>query len=302
MVRRLGARSRKVGNAEAVASFMRKFADYPVVINYNLHTQLRYQSAEVTLHEAGRYDEERQRSIQTNTTSDANIENNLWKQELDQYEATIYQCLRKIDGNPVGRMVLGLLNKQTTVWIIPKSDKDLKKCNCAQTGPLKYDIQKDGSYARGAGSGDTVIQFRPELGDDTLFHELVHAYRYSYNKFQPMKINVRTGRLSDRQSTEEFLAHQMENIYLSQGKRPLTMDYKWAWVSDKKAIYDFLLENSEMLQTLKLFMRHEYLAMLAAHSFTTDYNPFRDYAQLEAKFLEGTSLRALPELGTMLRP
>ena len=50
------ARSRKLRNVEDVASFMRKFADYPVVVNYNLHTQLRNQSAEVKLHEAGRYE------------------------------------------------------------------------------------------------------------------------------------------------------------------------------------------------------------------------------------------------------
>jgi hypothetical protein len=286
---------------EAVGGSMRKFAGYPIVINYNLHTQLRYRSTETRLHEAGRYQEERQRSIQTNTTSDSTIENNLWKRELDQYESTIDQCLRKVCGNPVGRMVLGLLNKQTTVWIIPKSDTDLKQCSCSQTWPLNYDIPKDGSFARGVGSGDTVIQFRAELGDDTLFHELVHAYRYSYKKFHPMTISVRSDRLSASQSTEEFLAHQMENIYLSQSHRPLTMDYQWAWVSDKKTIYDFLLENSDMLQTLKYFMRHEYLAMLAAHSFATDYNPFRDYAALEAKFLEGTSLRELPELGTVLK-
>jgi len=280
---------------------MRKFAGYPIVINYNLHTQLRNRAEEVRLHEARRYEEERQLSVRTNTISDSKIENNLWKKELDQYEETIYRCLQKIEGNPVGRTVLGLLNKQTTVWIIPKSDNDLKKCNCAQTGPLKYDIQTDGSYARGAGSGDTVIQFRAELGDDTLFHELVHAYRYSYKKFRPMTISVRAERLSGSQSTEEFFAHQMENIYLSQGHRPLTMDYTWAWVSDKKAIYDFLLDNSEMLQTLKFLMRHEYMAMLAAHSFATDYNPFRDYAALETEFLKGTSLRALPELGTVLK-
>jgi len=275
---------------------MRKFAEYPIVINYNLHTQLRSRPAEVQFHQARQYEAERQLSIKTNTTSDSTIENNLWKQEIDRYEGTVYDCLQKINGNAVGRMVLGLINKQTTVWIIPKSDADLKQCNCAQTGPLKYDIPKDGSYARGAGFGDTVIQFRPELGDDTLFHELVHAYRYSYKKFQPVTINVRNGLLSDVQSTEEFLAHQMENIYLSQGTRPLTMDYKWASVCDKKTIYDFLVANSEMLQTLKFFMHHEYLAMLAAHSFATTYNPFRDYKELEAKYLEGTALSELPEL------
>jgi hypothetical protein len=56
-----------------------------------------------------------------------------------------------------------------------------------------------------------------------------------------------------------------------------------------------------MLQILKYFMRHEYMAILAAHSFATDYNPFRGYPELEAKFLEGSSMRDLPELGTMLK-
>src|SRR5580704_10569883 len=220
---------------------MRKFAQYPIVVNYNLHTQLRSEAEQMRLHKARQYEAERQVSIKTNTISDSKIENNLWKQEIDQYEATVCKCLQKIDSNPVGRMVLGLINKQTTVWIIPKSDADLKKCFCSQMGPLKYDLQMDGSFARGAGSGDTVIQFRPELGDDTLFHELVHAYRYSYKKFQPMTIYYRveqTPGTQKAQSTEEFLAHQMENIYMSQGRRKLEMDYWYNKVADKKEIYD----------------------------------------------------------------
>ena len=278
---------------------MRKFGQYPIVVNYNLHTQLRSDREEARLHVTRQYEAERQLSIKTNTTSDSKIENNLFKQEIDQYEATICKCLQKIESNPVGRMVLGLINKQTTVWIIPKSDADLKRCFCSQTWPLKYDLQMDGSVARGAGSGDTVIQFRPELEDETLFHELVHAYRYSYKKFQPMTIYYRVDETGDSQFTEEFLAHQMANIYLSQGKRKLALDYAWQEVADKEKIYDFLTDNSDMLQTLKYFLHHEYLAMLAAHSFATDYNPFRDYAALETKYLEDSSTRELPELGTV---
>jgi hypothetical protein len=278
---------------------MRKFGKYPIVVNYNLHTQKRSEREEARLHKAGQYAAERQLDIRTNTTSDSKIENNLFKQEVDQYEATICKCLQKIEGNPVGRMVLGLINKQTTVWIIPKSDSDLKQCFCAQTWPLNYDLQMDGSVARGVGSGDTVIQYRPELGDDTLFHELVHAYRYSYKKFQPMTIYYRVDDAAATQSTEEFFAHQMENIYMSQGHRPLTLDYTYARPSEKQTIYDFLTDNSDMLQTLKYFLHHEYLAMLAAHTFATDYNAFRDYGTLEAKYLQGTELRELPELGTI---
>jgi hypothetical protein len=271
------------------------------VVNYNLHTRLRYQNKENDFHRAGRYEEERQLDIKVNTSSDSTIENNLYKQELNEYEQTVCNCLRKIEGNPVGRMMLGLINKKTTVWIIPKSDQELTQCTCALTGPLKYDIQKDGSVARGAGSGDTVILFHPKLGDDTLLHELVHAYRYSYNKFDPLNVDYRTERASFTVRSEEVLAHQIENIYMSQAKRPLTLDYMSQAPAEKKEIYDFLSDNYFLLQTLKYFLRHEYLAMLAAHTFTTtDYNPFRDYAALEGEYLKGAVSPTVPELGTPL--
>lgn len=115
-------------------------------------------------------------------------------------------------------MVLGLINEQTTVWINPQTDA-MKKCSCAQTNPLNYEIQT-GSVARLVGFGDTVIQFQPELGDDTLFHELVHAYRYSYKKFSPICIDVPNPKGSSCGSSEEFLAHQMENIHVSGESAP----------------------------------------------------------------------------------
>ena len=279
---------------------MRKFGAFPITVNYNLHTQLRFNRKEDDLYRAGRRQEEKQLYIKASTTSDAMLENNLYKQEIDQYESTVYRCLQTIEGNPVGRMVLGLINKQTTVWINPETDA-MKKCSCAQTNPLNYEIQT-GSVARGVGFGDTVIQFQPELGDDTLFHELVHAYRYSYKKFSPICIEVPNPgpKGSSCGSSEEFLAHQMENIYMSQANRPLTLDYYDASPTRKDEIYDFLVNHVDRLEALKYFLRHEYLAMLAAHSFAADYNPFRDYAALEAKNLEGGSLRELPELGTQL--
>ena len=280
---------------------MRKFGAYPIVVNYNLHTRLRYQHDEDDFHRAGRYEDERQLDIKVNTSSDSTIENNLYRQELNEYEQTVCNFLQKIEGNAVGRMVLGLINKKTTVWIVPESDEEIKASFSAQTGPLKYVPQKDGSIARGVGSGDTVIHFHPKLGDDALLHELVHAYRYSHNKFSPLDVYYQTKFNSYTITSEEVLAHQIENIYMSQAKRPLTLDYKSTATAEKKEIYDFLLDNYFLLQALKYFLRHEYLAMLAAHTFTTtDYNPFRDYAALEAEYLKGATSPTLPELGTPL--
>jgi hypothetical protein len=279
---------------------MRKFGNYPIRINYNLHTQLRSRPKENQFHEAKQYEAERRLSIKTNTSSDATLENGMYKPEIEKYEKDVFDCLARIHHNPVGLMVLGLINRSTTVWIIPRSAGDMKQCNCAQTSPLNYEIPKDGSYATGAGFGDTIIRFVPELGDDTLIHELVHAYRYSHKKYKPIEIDVRFGNEADTRSTEEFLAHEIENVYMSQDHRPLTMDYKWASVADKKTIYDYLVANTETLQTLKLFLRDDALAKRAAQSFTTDYNPFREYKQLEARFLNSAGLTELPELGAIV--
>jgi hypothetical protein len=285
---------------------MRKYKSFPIIINYNLHKQLRNEHKEDDFYSANQRDEEKRVYIETTRTSDETLENNMYRVEIDDYESTVFRCLETIERNAVGRMVLGLINKQTVVWIVPETDA-MKKCSCAQTNPLDYVPQK-GSVGRGVGFGDTVIQFDPKLGDDTLFHELVHAYRYSYKKFSPICIEVPPSTDPRRPqsscgSSEEFFAHQMENIYMSQANRPLTLDYYYSLDHEspgKDEIYDFLLGRVDRLEALKYFLRHEYLAMLAAHSLlSADYNSFRDYPMLEAKFLKDNSLDALPELAPL---
>jgi hypothetical protein len=268
--------------------------------------QLRNNHKQDDFFRAGRQDLEKELYMKTSTTSDETLENGLYRVEVDEYESTVFRTLQTIEGNPVGRMVLGLINKKTVVWIVPETD-DMKRCSCAQTNPLDY-VPQQGSVARGVGFGDTVIQFDPKLGDDTLFHELVHAYRYSYKKFSPICIEVPPNtdprvKQSTCGSSEEFLAHQMENIYMSQANRPLTLDYYYHLDHEspgKDEIYDFLLGHVDRLEALKYFLRHEYLAILAAHSLlSADYNSFRDYPMLEAKFLKAVSVDTLPELAPL---
>ena len=95
---------------------MRKFANYPIVINYNLHMQSRNVDSEIDdLHTIfWQYTEERKRYVHTITTSDSSLDAKRWKKEIDQYETSVLRCLHKIDSVPVGKMVLGLINKRTT--------------------------------------------------------------------------------------------------------------------------------------------------------------------------------------------
>ncbi len=283
---------------------MRKYKSFPIIINYNLHTQLRNNHKQDDFFRAGRQDLEKELYIQTTRSSDDDLENHMYRVEIDQYESDVFRCLQTIECNAVGRVVLSLINKQTVVWIVPETD-DMKKCSCAQTNPLDYVPQK-GSVARGVGFGDTVIQFEPKLGDDTLFHELVHAYRYSYKKFSPMCIDVPRNPdprryQSNCGSSEEFFAHQMENIYMSQAHRPVTLDYYYddSTPHKKDEIYDFLSAHVDRLEALKYFLRHEYLAMLAAHSVNPEYNSFRDYPLLEAQGLKSNKISEVPELAPL---
>jgi hypothetical protein len=267
---------------------MLKFGAYPIKVNYNLHTRLRNKDKEDQLHLAGQYLEERKLDMKVNTSSDATIENNMYRQEMNDYEQAVCSLLRKIDGNRVGRMVLGHINKKTTVWIVPKSDEELKHDNSAQTHPLNYDIQTNGMYVRGYGSGDTVILYNPELGDGVLLHELVHAYRYSFDKFVPVNLDYSNGYSRYTTTSEEILAHVIQNIYLSEAKQSLCLDYKSYWDgSTKEETYKVLVGNERLMWILNYFLRHEYLATMAAHTFkTTEYNPFRDFATLEAASLK----------------
>jgi hypothetical protein len=267
---------------------MLKFGAYPIKVNYNLHTRLRNKNQEDEFHQAGQYLEERKLDMKVNTSSDATIENNMYRQELNDYEQAVCSLLRKIDGNRVGRMVLGHINKKTTVWIVPKSDEELKHDNSAQTHPLNYDIQTNGMYVRGYGSGDTVILYNPELGDGVLLHELVHAYRYSFDKFVPVNLDYSNGYSRYTTTSEEILAHVIQNIYLSEAKQSLCLDYKSYWDgSTKEETYKVLVGNERLMWILNYFLRHEYLATMAAHTFkTTEYNPFRDFATLEAASLK----------------
>lgn len=283
---------------------MRKYKSFPIIINYNLHMQLRNDYKQKDAFSKNQRDEEKRIYAETTRTSDDTLENHMYRAEMDEYESTVFRILQMIEGNPVGRMLLGLINKQTVVWILPETDA-MKTCSCATTNPLDFVPQKD-FRARGVGFGDTVIQFAGDpKDDDTLFHELVHAYRYSYKKFSPICIEVPPStdprrNQSNCGSSEEFFAHQMENIYMSQANRPLTLDYYDGSPARKDEIYDYLLSHVDRLEALKYFLRHEYLAMLAAHSLlSADYNSFRDYPMLEAKFLRENSLDALPELAPL---
>ena len=80
---------------------MRKYKSFPIIINYNLHMQLRNKHKEDDFYFANQPDEEKRVYIETTRTSDETLENNVYRVEVDDYESTVFRCLETIERNAV---------------------------------------------------------------------------------------------------------------------------------------------------------------------------------------------------------
>jgi len=264
---------------------MRQYKQYKIFINYSEHSRLRAAYEVNELNRQGQYEQEQSVFNQSLKKTD----DPLWKEEIDKYESEIYKMLANIESTDVGKLFFKILNPKTEIWIVPQTSKDFKRCYCAKTMPVNYDTKPFTGYDKG--KGDAYILFSPNVDfqEDTLFHELIHAYRFAYDKFEPQFVFAK-----GEYNTEEFLAMMMQNIYLSQlGKLQLQFTYHDGFVDNhpavegtKEEIYSHLTDDQQFVQVLKFFLAHEYLAMLAAHSLpNVPFNPFRDYANLEKQML-----------------
>ena len=265
---------------------MRQYKQYKIFINFSEHSRLRTKYQVSELNKQGQYEKEQQVFNESLKKTD----DPLWEEEIKKYESKIYQMLENIESTEVGKVFFRTLNPKTEIWIVPHTTQDFAKCYCAKTMPLNYNTKPFNGYYEG--KGDVYILFNPneDFEEDTLFHELIHAYHFAYAKFEGQH------EFANREyNTEEFLATMMQNIYLSQtGKLQLYYTYKLGfdpkhpgeWAT-KEEVYNHLTDNKQFVQVLKFFLTHEYLAMLAAHSLpNVPFNPFRDYVELETKMLD----------------
>lgn len=206
-----------------------------------------------------------------------------YKKEVEDYHRDVLERLRKIEKVPFGKILLSLI--KSDVWIVPWMPG--KHCYCAQTRPLDYQIAP---FDYSEGKGDTYIWFDPnsDFEDDTLFHELTHAYRYSAGKFH------RRAMANNEYNTEEFLAHHMQNIYRSFKKLRLEFSYNPGAVpasvhtgqwGTKSEIYKHFLDSADFVMVLKFFLDTDDLAKMVAKLPYPDFNPFRDYKTLEQRYI-----------------
>ena len=127
------------------------------------------------------------------------------------YEQRIRVSLNAIRDTEIGRCLFKSLNPKNPVWIVPYNGSQ-GVCN-ALTG------QRAGGFTDGV-----TVQFSPETWDfdlcgklpgyrpvESLFHEMVHASRFSHFGYDGMNHEP----LEQNKDHEEFLAVQITNSFMS---------------------------------------------------------------------------------------
>lgn len=202
--------------------------------------------------------------------------------EIKAYEQTIVKLLKKIEKTQIGKMVFSRLGGTQKIWIIPANwtnpTAKTQKWDDEQGGGIRISFNPDVFRSAYISEGKSF-----DATDETLCHELVHAMRYSQGTFGGKAIL--SGNFGN---SEEFIATQIENIYhsaVTSDPRAVYSTYLGEYKTKKK-MYDFFVENAELIMALKHFIDTEDVARQAALMPTPDYNPFRDYKKIEARALK----------------
>lgn len=199
------------------------------------------------------------------------------------YEKAVIGQIAAVYSNPIGKIVieqLDLIGEE--VWIIPMETESTKDCECgAMTFPgdpkarggyrIYYDPKWDLEGNKWIGS------------DDILLHELVHAFRMARVGY----FNQKEKPLRDFENGEEFIATQVQNVYLGFGGSSFFYKtYSPLTRASKAEVYNYYTENEDILAAFRYFLDNDRLARIIARWPSPQFNPFRDFGQLNNTYLD----------------
>lgn len=274
---------------------MHKFRHYPIFINYNIFTEeergqalmartarfygsaagLKYvkEMEEARIKYGDAYDweaESRKILVDREDKRRDEIQPEAWSHEGMRYEIEVLRALETILTVPIGKLLLSLMTPREKIWIL----KDQGGPGVASTTP--------GIMRKDLGGGVRVYydpmglrDYREDsyTPDDVLFHELVHAYRYA--RLDTKGANHTP--LRDYESAEEFIATQMQNVYLSQrGKMKFYLSHNDTSLVTKEKAYNNIASDPKAMKALDDYLRSERLASIVATWTAPYFNPWRD--------------------------
>lgn len=262
---------------------MLKFDPYPITINgsrkddeIRAKINARFEKGEIT---------EIQKIEET-----VKAQPNQWDYKPDSspqamhYEGRIKALLSYIKARTLGRCLLDMLSIKGTlpIWIIPY-DSDQIEMQGAGNANVTWapEVYVGTKAVRVAYSFEFFVysdfgKLPGSRPDEVLFHEMVHAYRYA----NPSVKTRYTSALPGYDDHEEFLAHQMANVYRSlQGAKKFNLDYKKKKVTDAAECEAALRSSRQLIDALKLFLDNDPFTKAVA-KLKTLYNPFADFERL----------------------
>ena len=229
----------------------------------------------------------REKDRMIDATMQWQIEDDLskYKKEKEAYEKKIASTLKTISRTSIGKQLLDSIGSAQKVYIIPQESDG------PATTRLATDEQGSGVRVMFSPQYFSSVYVGPRaVGsavEDTLFHELVHAMRLAQGRYFVRNLSS----WDFRHSSEEFIAETLANVYhSSRGTSDFYGTYQGSFLR-KKEMYEYLEENLELVRALKFYLDTEPLAKFAAHLRQPDYNPFRDFKEIEDK----SYLRMFPD-------
>lgn len=263
---------------------MLKFDPYPITINGSRKDD------EIRAKVRARFDKGEINEIQK-IEELSRLKPNKWDYVADpspaavHYEGRVRALLSYIKANTLGHCLLEMLRIGGTlpIWIIPFDSDQIEFQGDGNANVTWAPHEYVGTRAvRVAYSFDmfTYAAWGKEPGsraDEVLFHEMVHAYRYA-NPSVTMKQDVVLPGYADH---EEFLAHQMANVYRSMGgAKKFNLDYKTKKVTTAADCEAALRASNQLIAALELFLGSDPLTKAVA-KMKTLYNPFADIERLK---------------------
>jgi hypothetical protein len=207
-----------------------------------------------------------------------------------RYDQQILDALTLISSNQLGSFLLDSLDTSETYWILPLDYIERRTCDCAAyTFPGKPKER-----------GGIRIYFSPTdfnrgvakrySADDVLFHELVHAYRdaeLGYSRTNSKHLNK--AMLPDYDNMEEFLALQLQNVYLAfRRDTAFYHSYRRPHSISKTDAYKAFENDARILGVFRYFLDNEPIISQMTNLTLPDdaYNPWRDLDDLEKTYLK----------------
>lgn len=195
------------------------------------------------------------------------------------YESTVRKTMDRILETEIGKCLFKSMYNKVAIWVRPWLDDGSGYCN-AQTGA--------------ATNMSVGVQYSPETWDmnhcggwtgnspeEVLFHELVHASRYSNYGVDDLQNDP----LELMKNGEEFLAVMVTNSFIAERKgTKFNRDYMTSTDGTKDEVYGFLSSKKAYVEMINTLLLEEDPLIKLIDKLPMSFNVFRDFHQLKDAF------------------